>query len=324
MIVFNLSKNASTCIKGLSCLLIILHHWFMQLQGAGYHNIFVGLISVRGGVTGVAVFFFLSSYGLTRSQMNHKDSLLAFVKKRIAKLLIPLVLTNIAWLAVAYHGEGSIDLTARVLNIYDLPDPVTWFCNVIIFCYCFFYVSFSVKTVWLKILCSWSLMVAFACVLTAIFPERPFYVHSLIAFPIGQMVALCQSRMSIWKLVLLILLVSIVTLGMVSIFMTDYWNRIFGNLFSCGVILCLMIAVSLLNANDRIKRFIPLSLKSMVLFMGTYSYEIYLCHNKYLFLIFLIGRYLWYPIVFLTVIIPSAIGLSVTCKSIVQKCRLLS
>ena len=58
---FNLSKEVSTCLKGHSCLLIVLHHWCSGLSGVGYDNILVKLLTQAGGVTGVAIFFFLSS-----------------------------------------------------------------------------------------------------------------------------------------------------------------------------------------------------------------------------------------------------------------------
>ena len=70
---FSLSKDASTCLKGLACLLIVLHHWCSGLSGIGHDGFLVKLFTQAGGITGVAVFFFLSSYGLSLSQQKNSD-----------------------------------------------------------------------------------------------------------------------------------------------------------------------------------------------------------------------------------------------------------
>lgn len=61
-----ISKDISNIIKGISCLLIVAHHFCLWLDGKGISNLFIHFIGVRGGVIGVTIFF------LHGDCLNHK------------------------------------------------------------------------------------------------------------------------------------------------------------------------------------------------------------------------------------------------------------
>ena len=307
---FNLSKDASTCLKGLACLLIVLHHWCSGLSGMGYDNFLVKLLTQAGGVTGVAIFFFLSSYGLTRSQLVKKDSISLFFTKRLTKVYIPLVLTNVLCLALKYSGQSFVQSFLQILNVGVLLDLATWFCNVIIVCYVIFYVSNRLKKDWMKILVNWILMLSLAVALVAYFPNRPCYVYSLVAFPLGGMVAILQDKMNMTKLMMITFLPVVAFFGSMAMFCTGYKTYLFANLCCSAVILCLMLILVELR-NNRMSLIFELvySLKKPASFIGLYSYEIYLLHNKFLMLHSDYHVTVWYPITFVLIVLPLAVVL---------------
>lgn len=301
---FNLSKDASTCLKGLACLLIVLHHWCARLNGIGYSNLLIDMISLRGGVAGVALFFFLSSYGLTRSQIKHKDGFLPFLKKRFLKVIIPLLVTNLLWFVVRYEGHGFLYSLLQILNIHDLLDGVTWFCNVIIVCYLLFYISLLAKTLWGKILCNWTLLIVMAVVITCLWPGGPFLVYSLVAFPIGFTIAMLQDRIEPKLLILGVCLSVMLILGCGAMLAGKYSNLFVGNLYSTSIIFIILIVWGAYSNCRKTFQGFMAYIKPLLFGIGVYSYEIYLLHNKFLVLH---GDYkvtIWYPITFIAVVIP--------------------
>jgi peptidoglycan/LPS O-acetylase OafA/YrhL len=307
---FNLSKEVSTCLKGVSCLLIVLHHWCSGLSGVGYDNILVKLLTQAGGVTGVAIFFFLSSYGLTRSQLVKKDSISSFFTKRLTKVYIPLVLTNVLWLVLRYSGQSFVQSFLQILNIGDLLDLATWFCNVIIACYVIFYVSNRLKKDWMKILVNWILILSLAVALVAYFPYRPCYVYSLVAFPLGGMVAILQDKMNMTKLMMITFFPVVAFFGAMAMFCTAYKTHLLATLYCSAVILCLMLILVELRNNRKSLIFeLVYSLKKPASFIGLYSYEIYLLHNKFLMLHSDYHVTVWYPLTFMVTVIPLSVFL---------------
>ena len=305
---FNLSKEVSTCVKGVSCLLIVLHHWCSGLSGVGYDNILVKLLTQAGGVTGVAIFFFLSSYGLTRSQLVKKDSIRVFFTKRLSKVFIPLVLTNALWLLLRYDGQSFIQSFLQILNVSDLLDRATWFCNIIIVCYVIFYASNRLRTDGMKILTSWILIFGLAAILLVYFPRRPFYVYSLIAFPLGGTVAILQDRMKATQLMVNTFVPVITVFGILSLLIVDYRAHLLANLYCIAIIFCLMLIVLVLR-NNRTSLLCKAvsSIKKPASVIGLYSYEIYLLHNKFLMLHSDYHLTVWYPITFVALVFPLSI-----------------
>lgn len=305
---FSLSKDASTCLKGLACLLIVLHHWCSGLSGIGYDGFLVKLFTHAGGITGVAVFFFLSSYGLSRSQQIKKDTLKSFFTKRLVRVYIPLVMTNVLWLMLRYDGQDLLQTVLQILNLKDLLDIVTWFCNVIIVCYIIFYVSNLLANNWAKLLCNWALTLALAVLLSKLWPKYPCYVYSLIAFPLGATVAILQDKMKCCKLLTTIFVPSMALLGILVWCLPENRNLVIANLYCCVIILCLVFIVLWVQRSESsvLADVIGLFVKP-ISFIGLYSYEIYLLHNKFLMLHSAYHVTVWYPITFLLIVLPLAV-----------------
>lgn len=93
----SLSRNLTDLVKFLSCLMIALHHYSQGMVVAGSHNPIYQIFSTQGGWLGVAIFFFLSGYGLMKSDMKHHLKPLPFFKKRLMKTYLPAVLVSLLW-----------------------------------------------------------------------------------------------------------------------------------------------------------------------------------------------------------------------------------
>ena len=140
-----ISKDLSNIIKGLSCLLIVAHHFCLRLDGRDSDNLLVHFIGARGGVIGLAVFFFLSGWGLSESQKKNKYPFIGFVSRRLSKIFIPLFITNIIYYFVLLlNNQISFNLSNLLLTAFNLKlyDGALWFCNTILIFYIIFYFSF--------------------------------------------------------------------------------------------------------------------------------------------------------------------------------------
>lgn len=151
---FNLTKNMTEELKGVSILMILFGHigYFLSLN----HN-FLYPLSVSSGV-GVNLFLFLSGFGLTKSSIHNKLSILDYYKKRIPKLFLPLwIILTIFYIADFFILNKSYSLTNMIqsyLGFFPQSDIYTglnsslWYFTVIIFYYLMFpliYYSGTVK-----------------------------------------------------------------------------------------------------------------------------------------------------------------------------------
>ena len=74
-----LSSKSSKCIKGLTALLIVLHHISLKIEGGG----FVYKQYAKMGYLLTAVFLFYSGYGLMWQYINKPDYEKKFYRKRL-------------------------------------------------------------------------------------------------------------------------------------------------------------------------------------------------------------------------------------------------
>ena len=99
-------KKLTDLIKFLACLMIALHHYSQGMVVAGTHNPIYQLFSTQGGWLGVAIFFFLSGYGLMKSDMNNHLSPIPFFQKRLLRVYLPTVLVSAIWGGCLLAGGG--------------------------------------------------------------------------------------------------------------------------------------------------------------------------------------------------------------------------
>ena len=307
-----ISKDTSNVIKGIACLLIVAHHFCARLMGKGYDDIIVNFIGLRGGVIAVTIFFFLSAWGLSESQSKNSYPLGKFVKRRLSKVYVPLMITNIVYyFFLLVYGRIDFYLSSFVLNALNIDyiDHVLWFCNTILIFYLIFYLSFLPRTKWFKILVCFVSTVIYCVLTTIVFPNSPFYVYSIVGFPFGMMCSLYKENMlkithwGSWSIVALLFFF----LGAMAL--PEYRNHFLMNSY-CFILLVVLVAI--------IQR-IDFSKKLIILpFVGLYSYEIYLIHNKVLDPLGDAGFSNWYPLAFLMIVIPLSILLNKFIKVVLK------
>lgn len=92
---------------------------------------------------GVAVFFFLSGYGLMESEQKHHLGLLEFCKRRLSKVYLPTLLVTVIWIPIAiYFGRYEYKDVGDLLYtlFWGFKDGALWFIKTILLLYLAFYV----------------------------------------------------------------------------------------------------------------------------------------------------------------------------------------
>lgn len=186
-----LRMDKAKAMRGTLALVIVLHHIS--------ENALVRtplLIQVNHfGYLCVAMFFFLSGYGLTvricNSPSDRNEYLSGLWKGRILYMLLIYVLVTL--LFIAFKGLLDVeDVSFRaVLNSFKIGNPVasnSWYILVLIVFYIFFWLSFSISSTVGKGIILTSVLVT---ILNVVFILSPlnwsgFYISSY-AFPLGML-----------------------------------------------------------------------------------------------------------------------------------------
>ena len=133
------SKQATVPLRGLLAIGIVLHHLSLRLVEASPDDMWICSQFQFWGAPIVAVFFFLSGYGLMVSLITKGQKYLdGFLKKRLLKIVLPLVLCSIVFEATSITLWGGQIADFRK----DWPFlPNCWFCVTIIIYYFAFYIA---------------------------------------------------------------------------------------------------------------------------------------------------------------------------------------
>ncbi len=110
-----LSKDVTMSLRGLAAIGVILHHISQEevFQSSGEINMFVNV-----GYQYVALFFFLSGYGLLKSIDTKPDYLNGFLKKRLPVIIVPF------YVSIIFYGIYNIIAGNRLA-------PLQWFTNIL-------------------------------------------------------------------------------------------------------------------------------------------------------------------------------------------------
>lgn len=114
----------------------------------------------QGGYIGVAIFFYLSGYGLMESEQRRHLSITEFIKRRFSKVYLPVLMVSVIWIPVYYlfvkKSIGDISVLQIIYEIFwNGKDPVLWFIKILFFMYgvfyLFSYLSFKDRSVLLHV-----------------------------------------------------------------------------------------------------------------------------------------------------------------------------
>ena len=137
-----LSNKSTKSLKGLLALLIIFHHISQKITtGENFSNFeYMGRYIV-------ALFFFLSGYGLYFQYSNNENYMENFLRKRLVRIFIPFFVFIVIY--VFYRATlGEVVNVDFFLSFWRDHSNIVyngWFVNSIIVLYVIFYVSFKMK-----------------------------------------------------------------------------------------------------------------------------------------------------------------------------------
>lgn len=134
-----LNKGYTDLLKFQSAILVAFGHYsVLAYEFTGY--CFYNTVTQFAGYVGVAIFFFLSGYGLMMSERKSHLELWPFMKKRLAKVYLPVVFVTLVWQIILWPQGAGINRLPYALYsiIWGFSDGILWFVKVILACYAMF------------------------------------------------------------------------------------------------------------------------------------------------------------------------------------------
>lgn len=135
-----INRGVSDILKFVAALLVAFGHY--SSHALDYtSNIILRLLTMTGGYTGVAIFFFLSGYGLMMSERNRHLGFVAFCRRRLSKVYVPVVIVSAVWAIVIWpDGEGLSHIPSYLYTTFiGFADGILWYVRVIAVMYLLFY-----------------------------------------------------------------------------------------------------------------------------------------------------------------------------------------
>lgn len=276
---FSLTKETSNAVKVLAALMVMFHHYSQYVMASGLSDsIIYKILSTQGGFVGVAIFFFLSGFGLMESEQKSHLSLSTFFKRRFLKVYLPVLLATILWMIVSpillttspFDGiEISIgDIKFTIGNfLFDFGDEVLWFVKALFILYVEFYL-FS-----LVYIHNHKVGIAFlitAVLLTTILEAELFAKFSSISIPyfaLGVIMSIYKNRELPAILSAIAALICFAACGFFY-YTSDLAAHSAANAISLGIF------ILILSVRQWEIRFPAL--------LGVMSFDFYLIHNKVL------------------------------------------
>lgn len=257
---FDLSNTA--LLKAILPFFIILGHAAHAVKS----SLFDGL-----GVYVVALFFFVSGYGLEyKRSVDSKDSKdsMHLLVNRIVKLLFPLVVPIIIYVGVRWASEGiGFSFIYQSIRSYEIILPYSWFIISLVQMYILYYVSHYIHLKYLKgegFLVLLSVVITlYIAILYSLHIQSTYYC-SLYGFLAGVLFRYYEpiiKKIKFKSLLASVLLLSSIVIMIMKLPCTMLYNSwIF--CFACALI------ISLITLKGRI-----------IDFFSKISYEMYICQG---------------------------------------------
>lgn len=275
----------STYIKLICAFLIFLHHYFQHtflVHDVMSNCLPLFLFNQQMGYTGVAIFFFLSGYGLMESEKRNHLSFFDFCKRRLYRIYLPFLLVTIIWLPVYYYiSSDPIHMKTLIYNaLLGGKDPVLWFVKIIIIQYIVFYIYSLIykneKFGFVYLL----FMTVIVCIIAYYLIGSYSYI-SIPIFSLGVLYSTYNYRKIHIKDKYTIILVCFAITTSISGYFTQNIIFSFHAIVNYLAILTLLLLIQKdLHINIKTRRIKQLN---------DASFNIYLVHNKVLFVLIAVG-----------------------------------
>lgn len=271
---FSITRSSADCIKLVAAILIALHHysqyvWTNHLSDSIIHHI----LCSQAGFIAVAIFFFLSGYGLMESEKKRHMAFGAFLKRRLLKVYVPVVLATALWLPVSAFLLGN-DINHDIRYVlWDFNDSAMWFIETILLMYVvfgiFIQLPYKKKKVFSMICLTVMTIMSIAICLT--FIQGTFCILALPMFSIGVTASLCNdSSRNMWEIYS-----SLIGWGTIIILFTSIWESQYAKyaLLDYAFIFIFILVFTMWRI-DMKSKLTPMA--------GIISFDLYLVHNKVL------------------------------------------
>lgn len=304
----SLPRNTCDILKIAAALLVITAHMASTALGAKYGSNHVAFYAIasQNGYIGVAVFFFLSGFGLMESEQKSHLDLKSFVRRRLMKIYLPVVLVSCLWLGVLYAlpsiaernelwGVSSWN-TVLYEILWGFSDPVMWYIRILMFLYISFFVCSVValrigaKNTFFGFLV---LCICYAAIDTLL--GGGIQKHSVPMFALGAITSLIKTdRRAIMKFSL----ITLVTGLLVSAFAFGSQHPLTGFAHCIFDYLLVLFMVVIISCK-------PIQWRAPIV-LSAITFDLYLVHFKVL----IVESEIMSLILFLTLSIPISIGIS--------------
>ena len=279
------SKYQMLPIRGGLAVLIVLHHVYREIPEE-CSSVFFVLNNV--GFWIVAIFFFMSGYGLALSFEKKSNYLDSFIWKKFVSLMLPALFVEViyvSYLLLFVHQGNLADYSASLLKCMPTPS-VHWFIYVLFLEYimfdisCFIAKSIGKKTGYLLI---FTILSVLLICLMYIFDFDRLIFKNIIFIPIGGMFYYVRNKAKIpfgkWSVsAIVVLLMALIGLLLLP-GQRDFVVKTLGN-----TSISIAILLVLVSALKRV------TLKSKLFdYLGNLSMEIYIIHFPVLMILKNVG-----------------------------------
>ena len=306
-----LSTDNTNIMKGISVLLVILCHIGMFSVNKGIiENLFA-----TTGLLAVAIFIFVSGYGLM-TQYLKKDNYLKGFFKKFVNIYIVFIICNIVTTIInnaflnTNYGIGDIIVSSLQFNFANGRE--LWFVACIIFMYISFYFSFKIskRKGILVLICSMFIYI----ILCRLIGKGTWWYNTVFCFPLGAIFAIYKEKIFLfykkfyWFKFVVLLFIFL-------IFMYLYIRGYHYLQFIIPIIFVLLTAMMLVKVKLKSK---------FLLFINKISLEMYLIHLIILQVAFYetIARSSVYLVLLFPIMIVISIVIKYICDYVSKLCKL--
>ena len=260
------SKDKTGSLKALLAIFIVLGHFYYfsdSLVFVPFHKL---------AATAVAMFFFVSGFGLVKSWNKKGTSYLnAFFKHRVLRILVPAIILFFIHLLLCGNGGLSFSEMLRRLVVQGLAyPPEYWFIFVILFDYLLFWCAFKFLPASIRLPFIFFSSLVFIILAVWAGYDRCWWICSF-SFPCGAVYAMYEDDINSFcgkNIKAFISSLAILFLFAIGIYLTG--NQFVWTLFYMVVPFGIALIVAAVRPNKIVLRLLG--------FLGIISYEIYLSH----------------------------------------------
>lgn len=268
-----LSRSYTDFLKIVSALLVVTGHYASETLAQGSTSLIWWALASQCGYIGVAVFFFLSGFGLSESDVKHHLSWPDFIRKRFLKIYKPVLLVTILWLIIEFFLKNkSFGYNVVYDVLWGFDDCVLWFVKILFGLYASFLVF---SELWVRKLKSFAWVSVIVASIVLMYVAHVTNGYSSIAIPCFAL-GVVYSKSSRVYLTLLFLVVAIC--GCVAFsFVTKDNHGIHAavNYVCVAVIILFYHYVPMISVNKN-------NLHKMIHYGSVLSFDLYLIHMKVL------------------------------------------